>query len=352
MENRKATNINISTVTILKIIFILLVLYFLYIVKDILAILFVSLVIASALNPWIDWMQKRKIPRTLGIVFIYLTLFIILSSVVYLIIPPILQQISELSINFPKYFEKISSGFSIFKDYTSRHGFLDDIKNGLGSISSNLENAASGVFSTVTSIFGGIISFFLVLIITFYMVVEENAMKKIIRSIAPDKYQPYLMQLIARMQRKIGLWLRGQLILSLIIFALTYLGLSILRVDYALTLALIAGLTEFVPYLGPILASIPAIFLALTQAPMLAVFVAILYFIIQWVENNIIVPKLMQKVVGLNPIVSIIVLLMGFKIAGIIGAVLAIPVATAVSVFIKDLFEKKKFEEKKDELGS
>ncbi len=346
MDNKKATNINISTITILKIIFILLALYFLYTVKDILAILFVSLVMASALDPWVDWMRKRRIPRTLGIVLIYLALFIILSSIVYLIIPPIIQQISEISVNFPKYFEKISSGFSVFKNYTNQHEFLDNIKNSLGSVNSNLENAAGGVYSTVTGIFGSIFSFFLVLVITFYMVVEDSAMKKIIRSIAPDKYQPYLMQLISRMQRKIGLWLRGQLILSLIIFTLTFSGLLILKVDYALILALIAGLTEFVPYLGPILAAIPAIFLAFTQAPMLAVFVAILYIIIQWVENNIIVPKLMQKVVGLNPIVSIVVLLIGFKVAGIIGAVLAIPVATAVSVFIKDLFEKKLSENK------
>jgi predicted PurR-regulated permease PerM len=149
------------------------------------------------------------------------------------------------------------------------------------------------------------------------------------------------MQLVNRMQGKIGLWIRGQLILSLIIFSLTFLGLSILGVNYALVLALIAGLTEFVPYLGPTIAAIPAIFLAFTQSPMLALFVLALYYIIQMVENHIIVPKLMQKVVGLNPVISIMVLLVGFKLAGILGAILAIPVVTIASVFLKDLFEKK-----------
>jgi predicted PurR-regulated permease PerM len=149
------------------------------------------------------------------------------------------------------------------------------------------------------------------------------------------------MQLVNRMQDKIGLWLRGQIILSVIIFLLTYLGLSILGVKYALVLALVAGLTEFVPYLGPILAAIPAVFFAFTQDPMLAVFVIVLYYIIQLFENNFIVPQLMQKVVGLNPVVSIVVLLIGFKVGGIIGVILAIPVATAIGVFAKDIFQKR-----------
>ncbi len=342
--SKRPININISTMTILKAILIILALYFLYLVKDILVILFVSLILASALDPWVDWMQKRKIPRGLGIVLIYFILLIIIGSTLYLIIPPIVSQVKELSENFPHYLEKIISGFSALKEYTNQQGILNSLKDNLGIFSANLERAASGIFSTVSGIFGNIFSFFLVLVITFYMVVEENAMKKIVWSIAPSEYQPYIMQLVNRMQGKIGLWLRGQLILSLIIFILTFLGLTILGVNYALVLALIAGLTEFIPYLGPILASIPAIFLAFTQSPMLALFVLILYYIIQLVENNIIVPKLMQKVVGLNPIISIMVLLVGFKVAGIVGAILAIPVATAANVFLKDLFEGRKVE--------
>jgi len=347
-SNQKPLNINISTVTILKVIFILLLLYFLYLIKSVIIILFVALILASALGPWVDWMQKKKIPRVIGIILIYLVLFAIISSVIYLIIPPIIEQVRELSTSFPAILEKMTSSFSAFRNYTSQHGIFDNVKNTLGGISSNLEQAAGGVFSTLAGVFGSIFSFFLVLVITFYMVVEENATRKIVWSVVPARHQPYVMQLMTRMQRKIGLWLRGQLILSLIIFSLTFLGLKILGVKYALVLALIAGLTEFVPYLGPILAAIPAIFLAFIQAPMLALFVAVLYYIIQLVENNIIVPKLMQKVVGLNPVVSIAVLLIGFKIAGIMGAVLSIPVATAVSVFIRDIFEKRVAERERE----
>ncbi|MDD5032188.1 MAG: AI-2E family transporter [Patescibacteria group bacterium] len=346
--SQRPININISTATILKAILIILALYFFYLVRDILIIIFISLILSSALDPWVDWMHKRKIPRGIGIILIYFVLLIIVASAFYLIIPPIISQVKELSVTFPHYLEKVISGVSALKEYAYEHGVLDNIKASLGALSSNLEGAAGGIFSTVSGIVGGIVSFFLILVMTFYMVVEESAMKKIIWSVAPAEYQPYIMQLTSRMQAKIGLWLRGQLILSLIIFTLTFLGLYILGVKYALTLAFIAGLTEFIPYLGPILASIPAIFLAFAQSPMLALFTLGLYYIIQLMENHIIVPKLMQKVVGLNPIVSIVVLLVGFQIAGVIGAILSLPVATAIGVFLKDLFEGRKAGEGKE----
>ncbi len=351
-NSKRPIYINITALAVVKIVLIFILFYFLYLVREVLAILFISLILASAVDPWVDWMEKRKIPRGVGILIIYVVLFSIVSSVIYLIIPPIIEQTNQLLNNFPKIVEKVISLFSVFRQYAVEYGILENIKDSVKSLSSSLPSAGRGIFSTVSGIIRGIISFFLVLVITFYMVVEENAIRKIIWSIVPAKHQVYTMHLINRMQKKVGLWLRGQIILSVIIFTLTYIGLSILHVQYALILALIAGLTEFVPYLGPTLAAIPAVFLALTQSFMLGVFVAVLYYIIQLTENHIIVPKLMQKMVGLNPIVSIAVLLIGFRVGGVAGAILAIPVATAIGVFIKDLFESRYFaSESKKERG-
>ncbi len=345
MDYNRPININITTLAVIKIFLVFIMFYFLYLVREVLAILFISLILSSALDPWVDWMQGKKIPRVMGVLFIYLAMFLVVATVIYMIIPPIVTQVSELTENFPDILEKVISGVEILKDYSVEHGLLADVKENVGTISSNIKSAAGGIFSTVTGIFGGIFTFFLVMVITFYMVVEENAVKKIVWSIAPKQHQVYIMQLINRMQKKIGLWLRGQLILSVIIFILTFTALTTIdlftgQMEYALVLALLAGLTEFVPYLGPILAAIPAVFLALTVSPTLAIVVALVYYVIQLMENNIIVPKLMQKVVGLNPIVSIAVILIGFKIAGVPGAILSIPVATAASVFISDIFER------------
>jgi len=345
-SEKRPIYINITAMGVVKVILIFILFYLLFLIKDILAILFVSLVLASAFDPWVDWMQKKRIPRGLGIIIIYLILFLVVAAVISLLIPPIVNQTTELMQDFPKVIEKVVSSFSSFKLYAEEHGFLNNVKDYFGSLSSNIQGATSGIFSTVTGVIGGIFTFFLILVITFYMVVQENALKKIIYSVVPEKHQVYTMHLINRMQIKIGLWLRGQLILSLIIFMLTFIALTIVnmitgKMEFALVLALLAGLTEFVPYLGPTIAAIPAIFLAFTVSPMMAITIAVLYYIIQLVENNIIAPKLMQKVVGLNPIVSIAVLLIGFKLGGIMGAILSIPVATAIAVFIKDLFEQK-----------
>lgn len=346
--NKKPIYINITTLTIIKIILVFFLFYFLFLVREILTILFVALILASAINPIVDWLNSKKIPRWIGVLVIYLLASSVVAAIIFLAVPPIISQGTELVENFPSIVEKVLASLSSLRDYSEKFGFLDNIKRGVDVFGSNINSAAGGIFSTVSGFIGSIFSFFLVLVIAFYMVVEENAMKKIVWSISPKEYQIYVMNLINRMQHKIGLWLRGQLILSFIIFLLTYTGLSLLNIKYALVLALIAGLIEFIPYFGPIFSSVPAILLALNQSFTLAFFVALLYMVIQWVENNIVVPKVMQKVVGLNPIVSIAVLLIGFKLASVVGAILAIPVATAASVFIKDIFDNKLEEEKKD----
>jgi len=255
---------------------------------------------------------------------------------VVLIIPPIAEQFRTLADNFPSYVEKVTSGYYWAQNFSSKYGLTEKIKDIAGSLESNIGLAAEGVFSTVSGIFGSIVSFFIVLVITFYMVVEEDALKKIVWSLAPPKNQPYIMQLINRMQRQIGFWLRGQLILMFLIGFFTWVGLLFLMPEYALVLGLIAGLTEFIPYLGPMLGAIPAIFLAFTVSPFLALLVLILYTIIQQIEGNILVPKIMQRAVGLNPVVSIAVLMAGLVLGGVVGGLLSIPVATALSVFLKD----------------
>lgn len=336
-SEQKPTEINISTKTMFKVVGLGLLFYFLYIVRDVLMILFISLVLASAIDPWVDWLQRKRIPRSAGVVLIYLALFAVLGSAIYIITPPIVKEVGALSQNLPAYQEKLGHLLTALKDFSAKTGLIDSSSANFESIGANLSGAAGSIFGAIFGIFGGIVSTVLVLFITFYMVVEESALKRLVWLLAPADRQTYVLELVNRMQRKIGLWLRGQMILCLVIFLLVWPGLTLLKVNYALVLALIAGLSEAIPYIGPTLGAIPAIFLAFTQSPILAVFVGILYYIIQLVENNILVPKIMQKTVGLNPIISIVVFIIGFNIGGIAGAVLSIPVAAAISVFIGDV---------------
>jgi len=341
MAEEKEIKLSISSLSIFKIALALFLIYILFLIRDILVIFFISLVLASALGPWVDWMQKKKIPRTLGMLLIYLVLFLIVGSALYAIIPPIKNQLGEMSQNIPYYLDKISSGLSILKDYSGQIRILKEGSQTLANLSGALNVGAEGALSVVSGIFGGLFSFFLTLAITFYMAVEENALRKIVVSTVPSKYQLYILRLAQRMQVRIGLWLRGQLILCLIIGVLCYVVLASFGIKYALVLALIAGFTEFIPYLGPIIGAAPAVMIAFFQSPMLAVVIAVFYYAIQFFENNYLVPQVMKRAVGLNPIVSIAVILIGFKLAGIAGAILSIPVATAGSVLLEDIFEHK-----------
>jgi sporulation integral membrane protein YtvI len=336
---------DVSTLALLKIFILGLIVFFLFYVRDVILIVFVALILASAFDPWVDWMQKHKLPRGLGLLVIYLGVFTVLAGTVYLIIPPIATEVKALSDDFPLYWERISGSLDQFRSYSDSQGWTAGIQKSLEDFQANvsaIEAAAGGVFSTVFTFFGGILSFFIIAVLTFYLTVEEHAMKRVLRSMMPVKYQPYVTHLINRIQEKIGMWLRGQLILSLIIFVLTWFGLTILGVKYALVLALFAGIMELVPYLGPFIGAVPAIFIAFTQGPSVALGVIILFVIIQQLENNIIVPKVMQKAVGLNPIITLVSMMLGFKLAGILGIILAVPVATALNVVLGDFIEMKK----------
>jgi predicted PurR-regulated permease PerM len=341
MPDRERQLVDLSIMSIVKFFMVVIFLFFLYLIKEVLAILFVALIFTSAVDPWVDAMERIKFPRWLGILLIYIALFGVIFFSIFLLIPPISEQVGQLAGNFPEYSQKMTAAFDSLRDFSIEHGVMGDIDKGISALKANAAGALGSVFSTVAGVFGGIVSFFVVLVITFYMTVEEAAMKRTITFLLPEKYQPFTLQLINKVQRKIGDWLKGQLLLSLIIGVMAYVGLLILGVNYALVLALVAAVGEFIPYLGPTLSAIPAIFLAFSQSPVKALFVLILYVIIQQLENNLLVPKVMQKAVGLNPIVSIVALLIGVKVAGFVGIVLAIPVATAVSVVISEIWKAK-----------
>lgn len=338
-QDNRELRINITSAAIIKAAVILFLFYLIYLIGDILILFFVSLVFSSALDPWADKLKKKKIPRSASVIVLYFMLFSIFGAVLYFMTPPIIKEINGISDNFPAYVESISSKFSLLKDYSEKYGIAGHAKNYFSIAAGYLQNTASGVFFALFNIFGGIFSFVLILVLTFYMTVEESAMKKIILVFAPKKIQPRIMNLANRIQLKMGYWLSGQIIVSLSLGAMSYAGLEILGIDYALVLAVLIGFFSFIPYLGVILGAIPAILAAFAKSPLLSVFAIALFYVIHLIESNFLQPKVMQKAVGLNPIVSILAILSGFKLAGFAGAILAIPVTAAFSVIIKDVFE-------------
>src|SRR3989344_5720740 len=319
----QSQTINISTSTILRIILILLGLVFLYLIRDVLVIVFLAIVIAAAVNGPATWLQRHKVPRILGVIFIYLVFISVFALMILLILPPLAMEIGGLAAVFPDYIEKMSV---IFEEWWGRYKMEgNNLGNLLGQLSGKLSGAASSIFATTVSIFGGLFSALIILVISFYLAVQEKGIKKFLMSITPAEHQLYVSDLVGRIQAKMGGWLRGQFFLG---------------VKYALVLALVAGILELIPYIGPILAAIPAVILAFFQSPFLALLVLILYIVIQQLENNVISPQVMKKAVGLNPIVTIIVMLIGAKLAGILGIILAVPITAAIAEFLRDVRRK------------
>lgn len=338
--NNKFTTVNISSVTILKILAILLSLWFLYGIRDIILLFIISVIISSAIDPLADYLHKRKVPRGLSVLIVYLLFLGIVAMVISLLIPPITEQFRAISQN------------DFYNNFVSRAGGLQEKLHQLGidqTVTENVQKFASSIsdslFGLTRNIFTGFLSVITVLAISFYLTAEENGMKNFVKHLIPFKSQAYATQLVDKIQRKMGHWVLGQLILSVVIFAITYAGLLILNVDYALVLALIAGLLEIVPYIGPIISVIPAAFFAFIQDPPLALAVIILYIIIQQLENHLLVPMIMSRSVGLNPILVILGVLVGSSLGGWVGAIIAIPLLSGIQIFIYDIMNSESLSE-------
>lgn len=293
--------------------------------SGILIIIFISFIIMAALSPFSDSLTRKRIPRILSVIIPYTITIAILVLLIFPLIPFFISQIELLFNNFPKYVGQVARTFNLNIDVSNvKNVFESD----LGSLSKN-------ALSVTGKIFSGFFSTLTVFVISFYLMLQREVLKKQFVGLWPKKSQENVFKTIALVESKIGWWLRGQVILSFTVGFSTWIGLTLLGLPFALPLGLLAGILEIVPTIGPIISAIPAIIVALTISPGLAVSVAIFYILLQALENHILVPKIMQKAVGLNPIVVIIGVLIGSKFLGILGALLAVPFIAMVFILVK-----------------
>ena len=317
----------------------ILAIWFLYMIREILALLFIAILIVAAIDPAVDWMHKRKIPRAAGVLVVYLLFFAVISLSISFLIPPLVSQFGDFSQKAPFYWQEINKTFGNVNNFFQAHS-LGFGQQTLENSNDKLSSLPGAIFSETVGLVSNFISILIILVMAFYMTVKEDGIKKFIVSITPESHKDYADSLTERIEQKIGRWVQGQLFLMLSIFILDFVGLSIIGVPYALALALFAGVLEIVPYIGPIVSAIPGIILGTLISPVTGLMTLLLYFFTQQFESHIIVPQVMKKAVGLNPVAVILALLVGLKLGGVLGAILAIPLATAVSVFVSDLMKK------------
>ncbi|MCH8049600.1 AI-2E family transporter, partial [Patescibacteria group bacterium] len=302
----------------------------------------VSLLLSAMIDPLADWFQKRHISRGLAVVFVYAIFLAVIVGIVLLIVPTIIEQSTALLTKYAPYIEQAFGNTIDVQTLLSGDLLRQDFRTSLLSIQqAGLAEALPQVLEFLTAAFGGVITLILILILSFYMVVEENALKKSLTWLTPMKYEPLMVKILPKVRRQIGAWLRAQLLVMFIIFAVTYIALLIVGLPYALVLAIIAGVLEIVPFIGPILSAVPAILIALSISPWHALIIVAIYFGIQQLEGDVLTPKVMQKIGGINPIVSIIAVLIGWELFKVIGVLLAIPAAMIVIVFLKEIYSRK-----------
>jgi len=338
--NQPTQTIEISTRTIWYAVFIGAGAWFLFAIRDILLLLFLAIIISSAVQPIVDKLELRKIPRTLTTIIIYLFSFALLSWGIKIVFPILGTELKELGIVFGGYLGNFGDVFKSYAEILSGWNFQSQLETIKNTTSDGVTQLGVNIFSNTVGVFTGLFKTMIVMSLSFYMIVKKDGAWGFVKNVVPKKYEDYAIRLIQRIQHQVGRWMIGQFILIVIIFVLEYVVLSILHVPLALTLALLGGILEVVPYIGPTLSLIPAFLIALTVSPLVAVIILIAYILIQQIENHIIIPLLMKKAVGLNPVVIILVLLIGGKLAGVAGLILAVPLTAAISVVWEDLVNR------------
>lgn len=345
--NDKQIHVSISVQTLLMIIVVGSVAFALWTLRDLVLLVLTAIVIASAIEPGVAWFVRRKIPRILSVVLMYFLVFGSLFSSLYFFVPPILGEAGNFVAVASTYLDSFalpgSPGGILSPHLATDKVGLGHILDNIFAVQNAFNDPSVGAFKIVSLFFGGIFSLVLVVVLSFYFAVQDTGIEEFLRLVTPEKNEAYVVGLWRRAQRKIGLWMQGQLLSSLIGGVIAFLGLLILGVPYALVLAFATAFLMLIPIFGSFLSALPAVIIAFSTGSFtLALIVAGLYLIINQFEAHLIHPLVVNKVVGIPPLLVILALIVGGDLAGFLGVVLAIPVAAALREFLTDVSRSKK----------
>jgi predicted PurR-regulated permease PerM len=349
-EKNNITNISITTGTMIRFVLVILGFFLVYTLRDLVLVLLTSIVIASFVESLAPRFKKFKIGRVTGVVILYISGILVLASLFYLFAPLLITEVYNFSTflasyipnaSFLNYFQ--SDAFSGAKDVVATLSNNFSLGSLLTISKTFIQNLSGGFFQVLAVAFGSIFNVTMIVIISFYLSIQERGIENFLRIIIPPKHEDYAVDLWQRSRHKIALWMKGQMLLGLIIAVLVYLVLSLLGIEYALLLAIITGFLELIPY-GFLVAMVPAIaFAYLSGGISSSLMVGGAYLIIHQFEVYLLAPLIVRKVVGLSPLVVILAVLAGFELGGVWGLVLAIPVAVCLMEFINDVEKEKIF---------
>jgi predicted PurR-regulated permease PerM len=317
----------------------------LYQVRTVLMLVYVSGLLAIGLAPIVRAVERQKIlpvgtrrfPRWVAILTLYVALLSVLVGVGFAIVPPLVGQAQALSTRIPDLFARA-------QQFLMDRGLIDHeltmteaLQKAPSGVLSSGGDAVATVIGAVMGVAGGVFGLVTILILTFYMLVESDTIFRRFVRLFPVEQRLRVATVSSDISLKVSAWLGGQLLLGAIIGVTATVGLWLIGVPYYFVLGLIAGIGELIPMVGPLLSAIPAIVVALTVSPGLTLATAVFFFAQQQFENHLLVPKLMERQVGVSAVTVIVALLVGGSLLGIVGALLAVPTAAALQVIIDEL---------------
>jgi predicted PurR-regulated permease PerM len=336
-------NFSITTGTIVKILFILALAWALVRVNWLILDVLVAIVIASAVEPGVRKLVHWRFPRVLAVISIYLIMFAVFFIVIYFFMPLLLEDLGQFVQQIPDYLQSMTHMGAV-NQYAQILGVpapsqisVNDVMAGIRN-SLDVSEAITNPIGAATQIFGGVFSFIIIIVFSFYFAVLETGVEDFLRIIVPKRRQHYVLGLWKRSQHKIGLWMQGQLILAFIMGVFVYLCLAVFQVPHPLILAAVAAVFEIIPVFGPTLAAAPGVLIAfLSGGPIFGLFIAGIYIILQQFENHLIYPQVVTRVVGVPPLLVILALIAGGELAGFLGIILAVPLAGTIQELAKDI---------------
>ena len=306
-------NIAISTKTILTVFGILVIGYLLYQIFDIILQLLVALIFSLAIEPGVKYLTKKKYPRWLSVTCLFGLVVLLIAGFFTIALPLVISQARNLIVSLPAFLDSFVTS--------------PELKAALNTSVSQLTVASGGVFTVTVEIFSNFLSILSVFIFALYLSLDLPNLKDRFLALFPANFKEYVEDTFKKIENNLSRWALGQMLLMVVVGAVSYLGLLVMGVPYAVPLAIIAGMLEVVPVLGPIIATVVAAIVGFSISPLMGSLIVALFIAIQQLENNILVPRVMQKVIGFNPLITMVALLVGGKLFGIVGAVISIPVS-------------------------
>ncbi len=331
------------------------------VLREAIILLLLGFFVAAVTDPGVRALQRMGFPRGVAILMLYFLAFLILAFLLISLIPVVATQVQQIAfllndkinaflsdprISLPLLTADVNLRLTEFVRSTLEGLAIENFTDALQIVGENMSSIAQGSVLAITRIAGSVGTFFvkfiLVLVFAFFIQMEKEGLRLWVRSFFRSKYRAMIDVKLEAIHQKIGQWARGQLLLGLCVGSLVFVALAIMGIPYAATLAILAGFTEFIPYIGPFIAAIPAILIGFTDGgPIWALILMGIYYVIQLCENNLLVPLIMKRAVGLSPIAVLCAMMMGLSfpkvIHPVLGVLLAVPVTTIIAVFLDDL---------------